>query len=420
MCALRAVPVTAAGAALMGLAALAACAAPLPARPVRQHPSAAPAAPAAPTATASAEGTPAPGSTSTLPLTSPTPGGAPAASGRRRSTAPFSLLGAVWDDARSPLNAVLRVRTRDRAKRIWTPWQTLRPEDHGKSGPGTGKKQVRGYTSPLWVGPSDGVQVSVGEPPGGGTLPSGLHLALIDPGNPAQQPAIAGGPPSWLLLLPTAAASPSGRPYTVPRPEIVTRAGWKADESLRRKAPIYAPSVKMVFVHHTDNPNGYDCSQVPEMIRAMYQYHVTELAWDDIGYNFLVDRCGTIYEGRAGGVDRPVVGGHTMGFNIGSMGIAAIGDFRAGHKVPKAMTDSIARLAAWKLSLVGVSPTGKAAMVSQDSATRYPRGTRVVLNAVSGHRDAVQTECPGDALYAALPGIRAAAARLIRAGAHPH
>jgi uncharacterized protein with LGFP repeats len=149
------------------------------------------------------------------------------------------------------------------------------------------------------------------------------------------------------------------------------------------------------------------------MIRAMYQYHVTELAWDDIGYNFLVDRCGTVYEGRAGGVDRPVVGGHTMGFNIGSMGIAAIGDFRAGRKVPRPMADAIARLAAWRLALAKVSPAGTATMVSQDSATRFAKGTAVRLHAIAGHRDAVYTECPGDGMYAALPGIRAAAARIL-------
>ncbi|MFJ6212982.1 peptidoglycan recognition protein [Streptomyces sp. NPDC092296] len=397
---LRTGPVGAAAAAFLGLAALAACAAPAPRR-----------LPAAGTATA---GRPAVrGSSYSLPLSVWSGSGAPRGGTEPpRSTRPFSLVGAVWDDARTPLNATVRVRTRDRAAGQWSPWQTLRPEDHGKPGPTAG--QARGYTAPLWVGPSDGVQVSVAAP-ADSLLPSGLHLALVDPGSPAEQPAQGVKVPSW--LLPRASVSPTGHPYVVPRPALVTRAGWKADESLRHTKPAYAGTVKMVFIHHTDNPNGYSCSQVPEMIRAMYQYHVSELAWDDIGYNFLVDRCGTIYEGRAGGVDRPVVGGHTMGFNIGSMGIAAIGDFSAGATVPKPMVDAIARLAAWKLSLAGVSPAGRAAMVSQDSATRYRKGTTVLLNAISGHRDAVYTECPGDALYAALPGIRAAAARLLRAGA---
>ncbi|MFF4649790.1 peptidoglycan recognition protein [Streptomyces sp. NPDC001380] len=393
-------------AAALGLTALAGCAAPDAAL---RHPATTPAAGVS-------------GASYAVPLTSaPTAG--PSAAPRR--TRPFSMVGAVWNDARAPLDATVRIRTRRSADGRWGPWTVLQAED--RVDPDPGRKQARGYTSPLWVGPSDGVQVAVGRPVGG-VLPAGLHLALVDPGgpgDPARQPPVAGGPPGW-LLLPTAAAPHPRRTFTAPRPAIVTRAGWRADESLRhRTSLVYAGAVHMVFIHHTDNPNGYSCSQVPDMIRAMYQYHVAELAWDDIGYNFLVDRCGTIYEGRAGGVDRPVVGGHTMGFNIGSMGIAAIGDFRAGHPVPKPMADSIARLAAWKLSLAGVDPAGRATMVSQDSATRYAKGTAVRLAAISGHRDAVWTECPGDSLYAALPGIRAAAARIVaaaraRALAHPH
>ncbi|WP_377269417.1 peptidoglycan recognition protein [Peterkaempfera sp. SMS 1(5)a] len=406
---LRSAPSAAAGAAVLGLVALAACAAP-PAVPVRSGAAARKEAP----------GAPRPASSYTLPLVTRTPAGTTAPRAvPAHTTRPFSMLGVVWDDARNPLNATVRIRTRDRTDGRWSAWQTLRAEDREQPGPSADKEQARGYTSPLWVGPSNGVQVVVG-PPSGGILPTGLRLALVDPGGPAEQPAVPGGPPHWLLLHDSAARPASPVRYTVPRPAMVGRAGWKADESLRHKAPIYAPGVRMIFIHHTDNPNGYSCSEVPEMIRAMYQYHVTELAWDDIGYNFLVDRCGTIYEGRAGGVDRPVVGGHTMGFNIGSMGIAAIGDFRAGNTVPKPMIDAIARLAAWKLSLAGVSPTGHAVMVSQDSATRYRKGTKVVLNVISGHRDAVYTECPGDSLYAVLPIIRAKAAGLVRDAAAHH
>lgn len=127
-----------------------------------------------------------------------------------------------------------------------------------------------------------------------------------------------------------------------------------------------------VFPHHTDSPNGYACADAPRVIRHLYAGRTGARAWDDIGYNFLVDRCGTIYEGRAGGVDRPVTGAHAQGFNHRSAGIAALGTFTAGVPVPRAMTDAIAALAAWKLGLAGVDPRGHVRMVSatDSAATR--------------------------------------------------
>ena len=134
--------------------------------------------------------------------------------------------------------------------------------------------------------------------------------------------------------------------------------------------------------------------------------------WDDIGYNFLVDRCGTIYEGRAGGIDRAVVGAHTQGFNVGTTGIAAIGTFTAGVPVPKAMTDAIAAVAAWKLGLAGIDPRAPVRLVSTNSLSKYPAGTRGTFTAVSGHTDGYWTACPGAALMARLPEIRQHAAHL--------
>lgn len=131
-----------------------------------------------------------------------------------------------------------------------------------------------------------------------------------------------------------------------------------------------------VFVHHTDSPNGYDCADAPKIIRYLYAGQAGVRHWDDIGYNFLVDRCGTIYEGRAGGIDRAVVGAHTQGFNVGTAGIAAIGTFTAGVPVPKAMTDAIAAVAAWKLGLVGIDPGLGAARLHQQPEQvpgRHPR-----------------------------------------------
>lgn len=201
-------------------------------------------------------------------------------------------------------------------------------------------------------------------------------------------------------------------PRPVARPPVVPRSKWLDTASAREQPPPrYDDRVVAVFIHHTDSPNGYDCADTPRIIRDVYTGQTGAKDWDDIGYNFLVDRCGTIYEGRAGGVDRPVTGAHTQGFNHRTAGIAAIGTFTAGSAVPKAMTDAIARLVAWKLGLAGVDPRGTVRLVSSNSLSRYAAGTAAVLATVSGHDAAFMTSCPGAALSDRIPEIRDLAAR---------
>ncbi|WP_020120757.1 N-acetylmuramoyl-L-alanine amidase [Streptomyces canus] len=200
------------------------------------------------------------------------------------------------------------------------------------------------------------------------------------------------------------------KPYIGPRPRIVTRRGWGADEGLRERKFVYTKKVKAAFVHHTASGNGYSCTQAASLIRGIYRYHVKSMGWRDIGYNFLVDKCGNIYEGRAGGVAKPVLGAHTLGFNSNSMGIAVLGSY-GSKKPPAAVTTAIARLAAWKLGLHGANPKGKTYLKS-GGGNRYPKGKKVRLNVISGHRDGFATECPGWQLYRKLGSTRTTAARL--------
>lgn len=198
---------------------------------------------------------------------------------------------------------------------------------------------------------------------------------------------------------------------TVLRPVVVGRTTWHADEKSVRRGLVYDRSVRAVFVHHTDNPNDYDCrADVPAMLLALEQRHIA-LGWDDLGYNFVVDRCGGIYEGRAGSTDRDVRGAHTEGFNTDTVGIAALGNFGAGQEVPRAMLRAIAVIAAWKLD-PSVDPLGRVRLVSSNDGSRFPKGTATTVNTVSGHRDVYETTCPGQALYDALPWIRRTAAAL--------
>ncbi|MET7454049.1 peptidoglycan recognition protein [Streptomyces sp. NPDC005574] len=210
---------------------------------------------------------------------------------------------------------------------------------------------------------------------------------------------------------PAAVIRPDGR-HTAPRPRIVPRSAWVGVDVPAPPPPRYDDKVVAVFVHHTDSPNDYACADAPRIIRYLAAGQTGARQWDDIGYNFLVDRCGTIYEGRAGGVDRPVTGAHTQGFNHRTAGIAALGTFTAGVPVPRAMTEAIAALAAWKLGLAGVDPRAEVRLVSSNSHSRFAAGTSTSLPTLAGHRDGYMTSCPGAALSARLPAIRERAARL--------
>ncbi|AVH58331.1 MULTISPECIES: peptidoglycan recognition protein family protein [Streptomyces] len=199
------------------------------------------------------------------------------------------------------------------------------------------------------------------------------------------------------------------KPYIGPRPRIITRKGWGANESLRERGFVYTKKVKAAFVHHTGSGNKYACSQAPSLIRSIYRYHVVSSGWRDIGYNFVVDKCGNIYEGRAGGVAKPVMGAHTLGFNDDSMGIAVLGSFGKSKPSGAAVT-AIARLTAWKLGLFGANPRGTTYLKS-GGGNLYRKGKNVRLNVISGHRDGYATECPGKSLYGKLGSARKEAAR---------
>ncbi len=387
----------------------------------------------------------------------------------RRAVRHFSLLGVVWDDPDAELHGRVRVRTRAAGTGVWSGWQDVETHADHAADPGTPERasgRVRGATAPLWVGDSDGVELRVrSEPdrsaeqsrdarrlPAAPPLPSGLRLELVDPGEDdatslgaEEGPRTAGAPNAETSALTEAAAAnadlaplgateiaalsrtrteqqylalnPGGlteqqrqaKPYVGPRPGIVTRRGWGANEGLRESGLRYTKKVKAAFVHHTASGNKYRCSQVPSLIRSIYRYHVKSMGWRDIGYNFLIDKCGKIYEGRAGGVAKPVLGAHTLGFNSNSMGIAVLGSYGA-TKPSKSAVKAIARLTAWKLGLYRMNPKGKTYLKSAGS-NLHRKGKKVRLNVISGHRDGFKTACPGRKLYGKLGSARSKAAR---------
>jgi hypothetical protein len=390
-------------------------------------PPAAAAASSAPPATSSAArpGAYSPGGTQSLPLAPLARDRAPGAAEQglhRRDVRHFSLVGVVWDSPATELHGRVEVRTRTAATGTWSGWRELETHnaDHAAD-PGTPEStsgRVRGATAPLWVGESDGVEVRVRAESTPGTtrsaapLPTGLRLELVDPGADTPPPtnrARTRAEPAVLPALPALPARQKAKPHVGPRPSITTRRGWGADESLREKGYVYTKKVKTAFVHHSATGNNYRCSQAPSVIRGIYRYHVNSMGWRDLGYNFLVDKCGHIYEGRAGGVSKPVLGAHTLGFNSNSMGIAVLGTYSA-KKPSSAALKAIARLTAWKVGLYGMNPRGKTYLKS-GGGNLYRKGKKVRLNVISGHRDGFATNCPGKKLYAKLGTARSKAAK---------
>jgi hypothetical protein len=300
---------------------------------------------------------------------------------RELDVEPFLLAALTWEIHEDDIDLVAWVRTR--SERAWSEWhQVPVGDDHGPDADSAEASQSRAGTDPLIVGESDGVQVRVDTR--GGVIPDDLRLDLIDPGVSPSDASIG-------TLDGSAVAA-------VSRPTIYTRAQWGADESIRG-APEYG-EVNGAFVHHTVNANDYTAAEVPQIIRGIYAYHVKSRGWKDIGYNFVVDRFGRIWEGRFGGVERAVIGAHTQGYNDDAFAMSAIGTYTS--KVPEAaLLSAYQRLFAWKFSLHGVDPRRP---VDYDGES-WP--------AVAGHRDAALTECPGQQLYDRLPTIRAGVTTLM-------
>jgi hypothetical protein len=291
---------------------------------------------------------------------------------------PFELVGLHWRG-----NGVIRFRTGSAGGR-WSRWHVSAPEGDDLPDRGTAEyRRMRGWHvgSPFWVGQSDRIEYRVGR---------GIERVrafFVRSGGTRPAPVRA-------------------QPFAAAEPAIVTRAQWGANESIRRNrahGPRYADDVHMAFVHHTAGANGYSCSQSAAIVRSIETYHVRGNGWDDIGYNFLVDKCGQIFEGRYGGIDRPVVGAHALGFNYGSVGVALIGNYNDAV-LTSAERAALVKLLSWRLDVSHVDPLSRVTRVSAGNP-RFHEGASVQLRAISGHRDAYPTSCPGSNVYAQLPSI---------------
>jgi hypothetical protein len=188
-------------------------------------------------------------------------------------------------------------------------------------------------------------------------------------------------------------------------PAIIPRSAWGGDGVKPRADPEYG-DVQLAFVHHTVTANDYTPEDSASIVLGIAKYHRDTNGWNDIGYNFLVDKYGQIFEGRAGGIDQAVVGAQAQGYNSHSTGISNLGTYESVPQTDAAL-NAMASLIAWKLPLHGAPLTGQVVVVSKGgSDNRYSSGTPVTLERIAGHRDGDATACPGGALYAQLPELR--------------
>ena len=285
-----------------------------------------------------------------------------AASGKVTAPRTFNLVGLHWRGHAKP-DVELRVLRSGG----WGRWQHLGV--HG-----------RGGSDPVWVGRARSVQYRLDR-----RVP-GLRLHFVSVG-------------SRRTKIHAAQDTTTPFPY-------VSREAWGASSCVPREAPSYG-AVKAVQVHHTVSLNDYTPEEAPQIVLAICRYHRNSNGWNDIGYNALVDKYGTIYEGRAGGLDQAVIGAHAQGFNSQTAGVANIGDYTSVGASQEALS-ATATYIRWKLGVHGQPLSGPVTLTSAGGPeSRYAAGARVTLERVSGHRDTGRTACPGDALYDQLDDIRA-------------
>ncbi|MGL5864973.1 MAG: N-acetylmuramoyl-L-alanine amidase [Dermatophilaceae bacterium] len=311
-----------------------------------------------------------------------------------------SLVGVTWSAATAP-PAGTPLAIRGHGANGWTTWVQTSVSAETDPAAARAGRTPRAGTEPVWLGAVNRMQVRYLAADAGAVR--GGRLELVEPGR-----SRADAPPSRPAAAANAAAA---------EPEIVSRADWGADESLRNCDVEYAPTARAMALHHTAGSNSYSASESAAIVRGVYAYHTNGQDWCDVGYNALVDRYGRIFEGRAGGLDRPVIGSHAGGFNTGTFGVSIMGTHETVPATPAALA-AVQRIMAWRSSMFYTPADGSVTLTSRGSS-RHPEGAAVTLPVLFGHRDVSLTACPGGWLSSRLPSIRTETAALASYRASP-
>ncbi|WP_353708691.1 cell wall-binding repeat-containing protein [Cellulosimicrobium sp. ES-005] len=295
--------------------------------------------------------------------------------------------------------AVPEIRLRARAvDGSWGPWTHV---DRATDGADAATSDVVS-SSTVYVGDSDAVEIATVDDDA--TLPDGVQVTTVSSEPTGSAAAQRSG------AAPVAGAAAVSAAET-PFPTIITREQWGAAPA--SCAWGSAATLKGGAVHHTVNANDYtSMAEAMQIIRNDQAFHQSGNDWCDIGYNFLVDKWGNVYEGADGSIERALIGAHTGGFNTGTVGVAMVGTYT--NVAPStAQLDGVAKIIAYRLAQYGVDPAGKATFTaaSRTAGGRFEAGQSVVLPKVFGHRDTHQTECPGTLAYGKLSYIQSRASQ---------
>ena len=370
----------------------------------------------------------------------------------------FLVAGFTWTGG-ADLPEGVRIYLRVRENGTWSPWYLNEAADAGRD------DRTTSGTGEFITGGADAIQASVV----GGSLPAGLKLALV-PSQPQGEEVLDAddlktteAPPTPVIedaaVQPQAgrsgalesSAEPTGQSTsavtaqsitpasfstaeTTARPAstvpaalpvatsanglpvpVTTRAEWGANASYMSWDPDYA-SAGHVVVHHTAGTNNYSAGQSASIVRGIYYYHAVTLDWGDIGYNFLIDKYGTVFEGRSGSVAAPAgrmsVGAHARGVNTGTMGLSMMGDY-SSVSPSEAQLSSVGRMAGWFLKRAGITDANGWAGLNVWTTERYQAGSTISMPRILGHRDVGYTSCPGNVGYSKLGTIRTIAQQQI-------
>ncbi|HPU12824.1 MAG TPA: SpoIID/LytB domain-containing protein [Aeromicrobium sp.] len=308
-----------------------------------------------------------------------TPG---AAAIKRTEVEPFRMAGVTWDASASAKDVTVRVQVRTNGS--WGAWETLEAEESIEGG--------RPGTVPLWTAQAaDGIAVDVQAAAG---TPTGVKVTTIDPGQPETVTSARSAAFTAEDEEETETVAADGTPTVVPMPTIITRKQWGAGPGTSCDSPTTQPKALGVVVHHTAGSNTYTKAESAGLVRGYQSYHVKGHGWCDIGYNFLVDRFGQVFEGRKGGMLNQVRAAHSGvdAVNQWATGVSMMGHFEKSAPSEE-MKSAMVKLLGWRLAYFKANPKGT-----------YTVGGKK-YQVINGHRDVKSTACPGAIAYAWINSV---------------
>ncbi|MCK6606578.1 MAG: Ig-like domain-containing protein [Ignavibacteriaceae bacterium] len=218
-----------------------------------------------------------------------------------------------------------------------------------------------------------------------------FNIVIINPGKTTQSDL------EEIKKVSESSAESDGMAY--PKPPVVTRTQWGSPVGQGTNCSSSYTTVTHLIVHHSAGANS--ASDWAAVVRSIYTYHTQSNGWCDVGYNYLIDPNGVIYEGRGGGDN--VVGAHFCGYNGNCMGVCMLGTYNT-IAPPNNAIASLSKILAWKADQRSIDPLG----VSLHGSSG------LVIDHISGHRQGCSTDCPGTVMFNLLPTVRLAVKSLLQ------